>query len=42
LERQRPLGDERWTRATARRLGLEFTLNPRGRLPKPPTGPKQS
>jgi len=42
LERQRPLGDERWTRAMARRLGLEFTLNPRGRPPKPPTGPKQS
>ena len=41
LERQRPLGDEQWTRATARRLGLEFTLNPRGRPPKRPARPKQ-
>jgi hypothetical protein len=24
-------GDERWTQHTARRLGLQFTLNPRGR-----------
>jgi putative transposase len=33
LERGRPLGDERWTAQTARRLGLQFTLNPRGRPP---------
>ena len=38
LERGRPLGDERWTQATARRLGLQFTLNPRGRPPKRPAG----
>ena len=31
LERGRPLGDDRWTAGTARRMGLQFTLNPRGR-----------
>jgi putative transposase len=31
LERGRPLGDDRWTADTARRLGLQFTLNRRGR-----------
>jgi len=31
FERGRPFGDDRWTRDTTRRLGLEFTLNPRGR-----------
>ena len=31
LERGRPLGSEEWTRTTARRLGLQYTLNPRGR-----------
>jgi putative transposase len=29
--RGRPLGDESWTQKTARRLGLESTLRPRGR-----------
>ena len=29
-----PWGEESWTEATARRLGLEFTLHPRGRPPK--------
>ena len=29
--RQRPYGDEGWVRRTAARLGLEFTLRPRGR-----------
>lgn len=33
LERGQPLGDERWTRQAARRLNLQFTLNPRGRPP---------
>jgi len=27
----RPWGEESWTVATARRLGLDFTLHPRGR-----------
>src|SRR5579884_2518325 len=34
LERSRPLGDDRWTAATAARLGLDWTLRPRGRPPK--------
>jgi putative transposase len=29
--RSRPLGDEPWVAAMAKRLGLEFTLRPRGR-----------
>ncbi|HXE54843.1 MAG TPA: transposase [Tepidisphaeraceae bacterium] len=40
LERGRPLGDERWTQAMARRLGLEFTLNRRGRPATRPQEPK--
>jgi len=31
LERGRPLGSDAWTRRIADRLGLQFTLNPRGR-----------
>jgi putative transposase len=31
LVRGRPYGDDRWTRATAKRLGLESSLRPRGR-----------
>jgi putative transposase len=31
LRRGRPLGDAAWTARTAARLGLQFTLNPRGR-----------
>jgi putative transposase len=31
LERGRPFGDEAWQERTAKRLGLEFTLHPRGR-----------
>ena len=31
VNRGRPLGDEGWVRATARRLGLEFTLHGVGR-----------
>lgn len=31
MERGRPLGTPAWTETTARRLGLQFTLNPRGR-----------
>jgi len=34
LERGRPLGEDKWTQATARRLGVLFTLNPRGRPKK--------
>ena len=34
LERGRPLGDERWTLKAARRFGLQYTLNPRGRPKK--------
>jgi putative transposase len=36
LRRGRPFGDERWVKATAAKLGLSFTLRPRGRPPKPP------
>ena len=31
IQRSRPLGDAKWTAATARRLGLETSLRPRGR-----------
>jgi putative transposase len=31
LARGRPFGDERWVEKTAARLGLQYTLNPRGR-----------
>lgn len=31
IERSRPMGQERWVRATAAALGLGHTLNPRGR-----------
>ena len=31
MERGRPLGSDSWTRQIAARLGLQFTLNPRGR-----------
>jgi putative transposase len=34
LERGRPLGDDAWTTKTAQKLGLQYTLNPRGRPPK--------
>ena len=34
LERGRPLGDEQWTRKTAEKFGLAYTLNPRGRPKK--------
>ena len=34
LERSRPLGDDAWTARTAARLGLDWTLRPRGRPPK--------
>ena len=34
LERGRPLGEPQWAQSIARRLGLQFTLNPRGRPPK--------
>jgi putative transposase len=36
LARQSPFGDQTWVRRTAKRLGLEFTLNPRGRPRKTP------
>lgn len=35
LKRGRPLGSAPWVRRTAARLGLESTLNPRGRPRKP-------
>ena len=38
LDRGRPLGAPAWIEATSRRLGLEFTLRPRGR-PKLPEKP---
>jgi putative transposase len=31
LTRDRPLGDPLWTLETAHRLGLDYTLRPRGR-----------
>ena len=31
IERSRPYGDDGWVRATARKLKMEQTLNPRGR-----------
>ena len=31
--RSRPFGEPQWTAGLARRLGLQFTLNPRGRPP---------
>jgi hypothetical protein len=31
VTRQRPFGGDEWVRRTAARLGLGFTLNPRGR-----------
>src|SRR5438270_1239281 len=34
LERSRPLGDDAWTARTAAKLGLDWTLRPRGRPPK--------
>jgi putative transposase len=34
IRRRRPFGDEAWTQATAKAMGLEATLRPRGRPPK--------
>ena len=31
ITRERPFGDEKWINRTAKRLGLEWTLRPRGR-----------
>jgi putative transposase len=36
VNRGAPFGSDRWRTATAKRLGLEFTLNPRGRPRKTP------
>ena len=33
IRRDRPLGDEIWTLATAKKLSLEYSLHPRGRPP---------
>ena len=35
-----PLGGEAWTKVTARRLGIEPTLNPNGRPQQRTTEPK--
>jgi putative transposase len=35
LERGRPLGSDSWTRQMVQRLGLQYTVNPRGRPKKP-------
>ena len=32
VNRVRPLGDPEWAATTARRLGIESTMRPRGRL----------
>ena len=37
LRRGRPYGADTWQQKAARQLGLEYTLRPRGRPPKPPT-----
>ena len=34
IERDRPLGSDPWTRQIVRRMGLQYTLNPRGRPKK--------
>jgi putative transposase len=34
MRRGRPFGSDQWVRATAKKLGLDFTLRPRGRPPK--------
>ncbi len=34
IRRDRPLGDQIWTLATAKELGLEYSLHPPGRPPK--------
>ena len=34
VNRGTPLGNSRWQRITANRLGLQASLNPRGRPPK--------
>lgn len=36
VRRGSPFGSEKWVRATAKKLGLDFTLRPRGRPPKQP------
>jgi putative transposase len=36
IRRRRPYGDAGWTQRTARRMGLEASLRPRGRPPKKP------
>lgn len=38
IDRGRPYGDDAWNQRTTRRLGLETTLRPRGRPPKPRKG----
>jgi putative transposase len=38
MKRGQPLGNERWTQSIARRLGLQFTLDPRGRPRKNAAG----
>jgi len=38
IDRDRPLGSDAWTRRTAQRLGLQYTLNPRGRPKKKVSG----
>jgi putative transposase len=40
LQRGRPLGDAAWMEETARRLGLEASLRPRGRPRKKPAQPQ--
>ncbi len=37
LERGRPLGSDSWTKRIVERLGLQYTLNPRGRPKRPAT-----
>jgi REP-associated tyrosine transposase len=41
LVRGRPYGTEAWQKRTARRLGLEFTMRPRGRPKKEAAGKRK-
>jgi putative transposase len=37
VSRGQPFGDDSWQQRTAKRLGLEYTLHPRGRPRKHPS-----
>ena len=39
IRRRRPYGDDEWTQRTAKQMGLEASLRPRGRPPKKAEAP---